>query len=498
MSLYLKYRPSDFSSIVWQEQVKDILKAQVNSWKIWHSYIFFWPRGTWKTSTARIFAKAINCLSDKDKPCNECENCKIINEWKTLDFVEIDAASNTQVDKIREEIIDKAIYPPTTLKKKVYIIDEVHMLSKSAFNALLKIMEEPPEYLVFILATTEIHKVPETIISRCEVFNFKRIPQEKIIERLKLICENENIPYKEEWLKLIAKISDWWLRDAIKYLEQVSIIWEINEENVSKFLGIAPERQIEEFIQVVKSSDINKIFQKLEELQQQWIDLSNFIKDILLYLNQHLLDNLNENLQLVNLFDEIYQNIKNYPSAILAYKTILWSNLTNLTNSPNLTNLTEEKTNNSKPDKKNPDNSLNTHQEDLQTPTKNTKTSSEKSSDISSKTSSDISSESSSDILTKQSSDSSSDNPPTSLQKEDLLKNISSPIVKWIIKNFWHLDFVDGKIVITIISQTNYKILTQPEKLEELQKAIDKLAPWTPFEVIYMSKEDFFNQKLLA
>ena len=461
MSLYLKYRPSDFSSIVWQEQVKDILKAQVNSWKIWHSYIFFWPRGTWKTSTARIFAKAINCLSDKDKPCNKCENCKIINEWKTLDFVEIDAASNTQVDKIREEIIDKAIYPPTTLKKKVYIIDEVHMLSKSAFNALLKIMEEPPEYLVFILATTEIHKVPETIISRCEVFNFKRIPQEKIMERLKLICENENIPYKEEWLKLIAKISDWWLRDAIKYLEQVSIIWEINEENVSKFLGIAPERQIEEFIQVVKSSDINKIFQKLEELQQQWIDLSNFIKDILLYLNQHLLDNLNKNLQLVNLFDEIYQNIKNYPSAILAYKTILWIKLTNLPDSPNLPNLTEEKISDN-------------HNKNLQKPLKKTKTSS--------------------DISERQTPD----NHSRSLQKEDLLKNISSPIVKWIIKNFWHLDLVDWKIIITIISQTNYKILTQPEKLEELQKAIDKLSPWTPFEVIYMSKEDFFNQKLLA
>ena len=494
MSLYLKYRPSDFESIVWQEQVKDILKAQVNSNKIWHSYIFFWPRWTGKTSTARIFAKAINCLSDTNKPCNSCENCKIINEWKTLDFVEIDAASNTQVDKIREEIIDKAIYPPTTLKKKVYIIDEVHMLSKSAFNALLKIMEEPPEYLVFILATTEIHKVPETIISRCEVFNFKRIPQEKIIERLKYICEKENIPYKEEWLQLIAKISDGWLRDAIKYLEQVSIIWEINEENVSKFLGIAPEKQIEEFIQVVKSEDINSIFQKLEDLQQQWIDLSNFIKDVLLYLNQHLLDNLDENLKLVNLFDEIYQNIKNYPSAILAYKTILWINLTTEKNSTkNSQSTSQSSKSSSKPTK----NTSTSSDSAVKSSEKNSSSSdnpsklSGSSSPTNSKTNPQVSSDTNPPI-------SSDTNPPTSLQKEDLLANISSPIVKWIIKNFWHLDFVDWKIIITIISQTNYKILTQPEKLEELQKAIDKLAPWTPFEVIYMSKEDFFNQKLLA
>ncbi len=472
MSLYLKYRPSDFESIVWQEQVKDILKAQVNSWKIWHSYIFFWPRWTGKTSTARIFAKAINCLSNDNKPCNKCENCKIINEWKTLDFVEIDAASNTQVDKIREEIIDKAIYPPTTLKKKIYIIDEVHMLSKSAFNALLKIMEEPPEYLVFILATTEIHKVPETIISRCEVFNFKRIPQEKIIERLKYICEKENIPYKEEWIRLIAKISDGGLRDAIKYLEQVSIIWEINEENVSKFLWIAPERQIEEFIQIVKSSDINTIFNKLEDLQQQWIDLSNFIKDILLYLNQHLLDNLDENLQLVSLFDEVYQNIKNFPSAILAYKTIIWihknKNTVNQTLNKNITEAKDGQTQDS-------ENSSTSKKEDTE----------DKSDNLHEKTTTK-------EITT------SKDNTSTNFSKEELLSKISSPIVKWIIKNFWHIDFVDWKLFITIISQTNYKILTQPEKLEELQKAIDQLLPWTPFEVVYMSKEDFFNQKLLA
>ena len=332
MSLYLKYRPKDFNSVVWQEQVKDILKAESEQNKLSSSYIFFWPRWTGKTSTARILAKAINCTWEWEKPCNSCEACKLINEWKTLDFVEIDAASNTQVDKIREEIIDKAVYPPTTLKKKVYIIDEVHMLSKSAFNALLKIMEEPPEYLIFILATTEIHKVPETIISRCEVFNFKRISTENIVSQLKYIAENENIKYDEEWLKLIAKISDGWLRDAIKYLEQVAIVGEVNIENTAKFLGIAPERQIQVFLEKIEQNNINELFEEIENLQKQWVDLVNFIKDSLSYLDEHLQQNIEKNLYLIQILDEVYQNIKNFPTPVLAYKTILGLKLTDTNN----------------------------------------------------------------------------------------------------------------------------------------------------------------------
>ena len=480
MSLYLKYRPNDFDTIVGQEQVKDILKAEVDQDKISHSYIFFWPRWTGKTSTARIFAKAINCLSTSNKPCNECENCKLINEGKTLDFVEIDAASNTQVDKIREEIIDKAIYPPTNLRKKVYIIDEVHMLSKSAFNALLKIMEEPPEYLVFILATTEIHKVPETIISRCEVFNFKRIPLEKIVARLEYICKNENIPYTKEGLELIWKISDWWLRDAIKYLEQVSIIWEITPENVSKFLGIAPERQILDFINVVKTQNTKQILPFIDNLQQNWIDLTNFIKDVLMYLNQHLTDNLEENLQLVELFDEIYQNIKNYPSAALAYKAVLWlkftspqSALSNLDN-PSSTNLNNT-------EKKSSGKTNLQKEESNQTPQpEHEKTISEQ------------------PQKNKKKSEDKNQSSTTETSKEELLKYIDSPIVKWIIKNFWHVEKVDGKIIITIISQTNYTILTQPDKLKDLENALNQIAPNTPFEVVYMPKEEYFNKKLLA
>ena len=468
MSLYLKYRPKDFKSIVWQEQVKDILKAETEQNKLSSSYIFFWPRWTWKTSTARILAKAINCTWEWEKPCNNCEACNLINSWKTLDFVEIDAASNTQVDKIREEIIDKAIYPPTTLRKKIYIIDEVHMLSKSAFNALLKIMEEPPEYLIFILATTEIHKVPETIISRCEVFNFKRISQENVINQLKYIADQEGFKYTEEGLKLIAKISDWGLRDAIKYLEQISIVGEINAENTSKFLWLAPERQIQWFLEVVENQDVNQIFSEIENLQNQWIDLSNFIKDILSYLDEHLTENIEKNLKLINLFDEIYQSLKNFPSPVLAYKTILWNKIVR-DDRGFVGRLSDDNKNQSptswNPDKTNQSQSLLNPSISKEQPWENP------------------------EILNQSWN-------PESITKETLLQNINSPIVKGIIKNFWNVDTEWNKVIITIISQTNFTILNQPDKKEELEKAILGLNPQAEIDIRYMSKEEYFEHKL--
>lgn len=210
MALYLTYRPKTFDELVKQDHITNILKPKVLNDDYAHSnFLFYGPRGTGKTSTARIFAKAINCSAPQEgNPCNTCDNCLAINANKTIDVVEIDAASHTQVDNIREEIIDKAPYPPSHLKKKVYIIDEVHMLSKNAFNALLKIMEEPPSYLVFILATTEIHKIPETIISRCQVFTFKKIPVADLVKHLTFICNQENIGYDPQALISIAKISD--------------------------------------------------------------------------------------------------------------------------------------------------------------------------------------------------------------------------------------------------------------------------------------------------
>lgn len=445
MAFNAKYRPKNFDMIEWQSQVKDILQAEVQQWKLSSSYIFFWPRWTWKTSIARILSKAINCTDGKMKPCNECENCKLINQGKTLDFVEIDAASNTQVDKIREEIIDKSVYPPTTLKKKVYIIDEAHMLSKSAFNALLKIMEEPADYLTFILATTEINKVPETIISRCKVFNFKRIAKNEIIERLEFIAKEENLKYDKEGLALIAKISDGGMRDAIKFLEQVSIIWEVNAENATKFLWIVPERQIVEFLEIIQWTNINKIFESIDKLQENWVDLGNFVKDILAYLDEKLLENMQENLKLIKLFDEIYKNIKNFPSATLAYKTTIGDFFTD----------------GLKIDK----------QEKIET-TKKVKI--EKVDKVEEK-------------KVEKSKE---------FTKEELLAKLSSAQLKWAIKNFADLEREENQLTIIMISKIDYNILQKADKQKELDETIQTISPWCKFEIKFMDKQEYLNNKI--
>jgi len=286
-----------------------------------HNYLLFWPRWTWKTSSARLIAKALNCLDlQNGNPCNHCANCELINNGTSLDYVEIDAASHTGVDNIREEIIDKASYPPTTLKKKIYVIDEVHMLSKWAFNALLKTIEEPKWNVCFIFATTEIHRVPDTIISRCQVFNYKKVPDSAMVSHLESICKQENLQYTESALKIISNISGWCVRDAVKYVDQVSILWDLNEENVARFLWVAWESIIKETLQDIKEWNREKIFSRLDTISSQGIDLSQFAKQAIGYLDQHLLEDTDFFLKCSELFWNIISTIRRYPYPIVAYK----------------------------------------------------------------------------------------------------------------------------------------------------------------------------------
>ena len=207
-ALYRKWRPRTFDSVIGQESITDTLKNAIKRGKVSHAFLFAGPRGTGKTSCAKIFAKALNCTNLQDgEPCNECANCIAADKGSMPDIMEIDAASNNGVDEIRE-IRDKVKYAPTEGKYKVYIIDEVHMLSMGAFNALLKTLEEPPEHVVFILATTELQKVPATIISRTQRYNFKRISKDDLEKRMKYILDQENIKYEDKALAVIAQVAD--------------------------------------------------------------------------------------------------------------------------------------------------------------------------------------------------------------------------------------------------------------------------------------------------
>ena len=322
MSLANKYRPKTFDGMIGQEHITNILKAQMEVRdNIHHNYLLFWPRGTGKTSSARLIAKGLNCLNlQQGNPCNHCANCELINNGTSLDYVEIDAASHTGVDNIREEIIDKALYPPTALKKKIYVIDEVHMLSKGAFNALLKTIEEPKNNVCFIFATTEIHKVPDTIISRCQVFNYRKVPNTAMINHLEKICQAEQLHYQENALEIIANISEGCVRDAVKYVDQVSILWDLNEENVSRFLGVAGETTIKNLLSTIKPGEREKIFSQLDELNQHGIDLGQFAKQAISYIDQHLLEDTDFLLHCSEIFGNILSTLRRYPYPLIAYK----------------------------------------------------------------------------------------------------------------------------------------------------------------------------------
>lgn len=282
-ALYRKYRSKTFEEIVGQKHVTEALKNQIINNEFSHAYLFSGTRGTGKTSCAKILSRAVNCEHPVNgNPCNECESCRSILEDRVMDVVEMDAASNNGVDDIRE-LKDKVIYPPQNLKYKVYIIDEVHMLSKGAFNALLKILEEPPAHLIFILATTEPEKIPTTILSRLQRYNFKRISQDKIIDNLKRISELENKDVDEEVLNLIASNSDGAMRDSLSLLDQLFSFSEekLTYEKAIDILGIVSNKFLFNLADSIIERNLEKALDEMDELYKSGKDITILLSDLI-------------------------------------------------------------------------------------------------------------------------------------------------------------------------------------------------------------------------
>ncbi len=319
-TLYRKYRPKNFSEVIGQKHIVQTLSNAVKNDRVGQAYLFTGPRGTGKTSIARILAKTINCaaLASEERAdakssirrsdakadtglcnaCGICPACRLIDEGRSLDIIEIDAASNTGVDNIRE-LRETISMPPTSLKFKVYIIDEVHMLSSGAFNALLKTLEEPPAHVVFILATTEIHKVPDTIISRCQRFDFSRLPMNSIVEKLSLIATQEKIKIDKEALEMIALSAEGGMRDAESLLGQVIALEDknITLKEVEEIIGATDRKSAAEVAAAILESDSSSAIEKINSLLEDGRDLAVFNKSLVNYLRQLMLLKINPELK---------------------------------------------------------------------------------------------------------------------------------------------------------------------------------------------------------
>lgn len=295
-ALYRTYRPQTFEDVAGQEHVTKTLQNAIKENRIAHAYLFAGPRGTGKTTIAKLLAKAINCTGDH-VPCNQCENCQAITAGSHPDVIEIDAASNNGVDEVRD-LIDKVKYAPIKAQYKVYIIDEVHMMSSGAFNALLKTLEEPPAHVVFILATTEPHKILPTIISRCQRFDFKRVDHHDIISRLKYVLDSENKEYDEAALDKIAKLADGGMRDALSILEQcLAFDSHLTVEHINQVYGLLSNESKIRLIRLLLSKDMKKVLLTLKELLDNSIDIKRLtqdlidvLKDVIIYKNTEDLD----------------------------------------------------------------------------------------------------------------------------------------------------------------------------------------------------------------
>ena len=309
-ALYRKFRPLNFSEMVGQEHITRTLRNQVIEQRVGHAYLFNGGRGTGKTSAAKILARAVNCLNPKDgEPCNECEICKAILSGSLTDVVEMDAASNNSVEDIRA-IRDEVNFLPTRAKYRVYIIDEVHMLSTGAFNALLKTLEEPPEHVKFILATTEPQKLPATILSRCQRFDFKRISTQYIIKRLGIICKESNIQISKEALELISILSEGAMRDAISILERCAAeqTEEINEDKVRDLVGIPKITYINKLAKGIINKEPEEAINIVNTILEEGKDIDNFLWELIKYIKDILVYKSTSKLEVYN--QEEIKNIK--------------------------------------------------------------------------------------------------------------------------------------------------------------------------------------------
>ena len=319
-ALYRKYRPKTFSEVKGQDAITTTLKNQLKSGRVGHAYLFCGTRGTGKTTVAKIFAKAMNCENPtEDGPCGECARCKSIEDGSSMNVIEIDGASNNRVDDIRQ-ILDEVIYAPADGGRKVYIIDEVHMVTENGFNALLKTLEEPPEYLTFILATTDPQKVIPTIQSRCQRYDFKRIPVETIVTRLSDLLDKEGIKAEERALNYIARVADGALRDALSLLEEcVSYYFgeDLTFEKVLNVVGSVDQTTYHELTGALISGDVYKVSESVGELVNQGKDLTQFVRDYIWYLRNLMIAKVSEDVgQLIDLSDENISMLKEYSAKL--------------------------------------------------------------------------------------------------------------------------------------------------------------------------------------